>query len=138
MDESGWLRLEEGQRLVSDPSVLVLPPMSVFKLSFDYRLLSPGSDAESLRITLLPAADSRDGVGLRPLLRNAASAGRFVIGFTTGSRGPYAISLDVGNGAKVLLDAIVVERGEPETSRKNPQAMRTWVTPRSLAWGTTR
>ncbi|MCX7030678.1 MAG: putative glycoside hydrolase [Spirochaetes bacterium] len=119
-DETGWLRLEEGQKLVSNPSVLALPPMSVFKLSFDYRLLSPGSDAESIRITLLPTADSRDGVGLRPLLRNAVSAGRFVTGFTTGSRGPYVISLDAGRGAKVLLDTIVVERGEPETFTEKP------------------
>jgi hypothetical protein len=119
-DESGWLRLEEGQGLSSVPSVLVLPPMSVFSLSFDYRLLSPGTDAESIRITLLPSPDSRDMVALQPLLRNAGSSGRFVTGFTTGTHGPYVISLNAGKGANLLLDTIVIERGEPQPFTEEP------------------
>ncbi len=121
MSENGWLRVQAGQALVSDPSVLALPPMHAFKLSFDYRLLSPGTDAESLRIGLRPSSDSRNPVGLLPLLRNAAPEGHFVAGFATGSRSPYTLVLAAGKGVDVRLRAIVVEQGEPQPFADEPE-----------------
>jgi len=120
IDDSGWLFIENGGGLRTDPDIVVFPKLSTYRISFDYRILEPGIDDGTLNLMLLPKPGTKESVELRPLLRNSEASGRFSTGFGTGSAGPYAVAISGGRNARVLIDNILVERGTPRSFTDEP------------------
>jgi len=120
VDEMGWLLIENGHWLSTDPNIIVLPKLSTCRISFDYKVLAPTIDDRTLDLRLSPYPGAAKSVELRPLLRNAEASGRFSTGFSTGSAGPYAISFSSGRQARILIDNILIEQGTPKSFTEEP------------------
>jgi len=122
VDSDGWLRLEDGTVLRTEPGAVALPPMSTFRISFDYRFLVPPADAIAVQLELLPSPGAPEPVWLRPLPGNAARSGRFSTGFKTGSAGPYSLALRGVNKTRIAIDNVAIERGIPRAFTEEPAA----------------
>jgi hypothetical protein len=120
VNSDGWLVLENGSILVTDPAITVIPSRGTFRISFDYRFLTAPVEETALDLRLLQSPSSKASVALRPLLGNAPATGHFSTGFTTGSLGPYAISVGAIGQARVLIDNIVIEKGEVRAFADEP------------------
>jgi hypothetical protein len=122
VDPDGRLVLNDGARFETDPEVIILPKLSEFRLSFDYVILTPTIDDRNLDIGLSPEPGAHEAVSLRPILRNAPSSGHFSTGFGTGSAGPYQISIIAGRDARILIDNILIELGNPQSFTSEPSS----------------
>ncbi|MCX7028017.1 MAG: putative glycoside hydrolase [Spirochaetes bacterium] len=120
VDDSGWLLIENGAGLKTDPNVIVLPKLMTCRLSFDYRVIEPTIDDRTLVLKLFPYTGSTKSVDLHPLLRNATASRHFSTGFSTGSTGPYSVSISAGRQARVLIDNILIEQGTPRSFTSEP------------------
>ncbi len=121
-DETGGFLIGNEAGLVTDPGVIVLPKLTTCRISFDYRVLTPSIDDGTLNLRLIPYPGALKQVELRPLLKNAAAAGRFSTGFGTGPAGPYAVSIQTGRQAQVLIDNILIEKATPRPFTGAPAA----------------
>jgi hypothetical protein len=121
-DETDGFLIGDGAGLVTDPDVIVLPKLTTCRISFDYRVLAPSIDDETLNLRLIPYPGASKQVDLRPLLKNAAAEGRFSTGFGTGSAGPYALSIQTGSQSRVLIDNLLIEKATPRQFTEAPEA----------------
>ncbi len=114
----------------TDPAVVQLSGNTTYIVEFQYRILSPGSVPQTLRLGLQPvgATDPALMVDLAPLLKNATVSGTFSSGALVAGSSSYVLFIASSADSDVIVGNITIYKQSVKLSSTPPPAWNNLLT----------